>query len=331
MLKARIIGTGSYLPAKILSNQDLEKLVETSDEWIMTRTGMKERRIASELESTSFMGTEAAKKAMEAAGITSAEIDLILVATITPDYPFPNTASLIQANLEAPRAAAVDIQAACSGYVYGLSMAKAYVESGMYRHVLLVASEKLSSVTDYQDRSTCVLFGDGASACIVSDKGAGFSVDGVVLGADGTQKDILYMPGGGSSLPASIETVQERKHFIKMEGKETYKHAVRRMESAAMQCLEKVGCAEEDLSYLVPHQANMRIIEALAKRFKMPMEKVFLTIHKYGNTSASSCGIAFDELISERDLQEGEKVLLVAFGAGLTWGAAILTNHKRDI
>ncbi len=331
MLKARIIGTGSYLPAKILSNQDLEKLVETSDEWIMTRTGMKERRIASELESTSFMGTEAAKKAMEAAGVTSAEIDLILVATITPDYPFPNTASLIQANLEAPRAAAVDIQAACSGYIYGLSMAKAYVESGMYRHVLLVASEKLSSVTDYQDRSTCVLFGDGASACIVSDKGVGFSVDGVVLGADGTQKDILYMPGGGSSLPASIETVQERKHFIKMEGKETYKHAVRRMESAATQCLEKIGCTEENLSYLVPHQANMRIIEALAKRFQMPMDKVFLTIHKYGNTSASSCGIAFDELISERDLQEGEKVLLVAFGAGLTWGAAIVTKHKRDI
>ncbi|MEI8300808.1 MAG: beta-ketoacyl-ACP synthase III [Chlamydiota bacterium] len=331
MLRARIIGTGSYLPAKILSNQDLEKLVETSDDWITTRTGMKERRIASETESTSFMGTEAAKKAMEKAGITATEIDLILVATITPDYPFPNTASLIQANLEAAGAAAVDIQAACSGYVYGLSMAKAYVESGMYRHVLLIASEKLSSVTDYQDRSTCVLFGDGAAACIVSDQGAGFSIDGVVLGADGTQKDILYMPGGGSSLPASIETVQERKHFIKMEGKETYKHAVRRMESAAIQCLEKVGCVEEDLSYLIPHQANMRIIEALAKRFKMPMEKVFLTIHKYGNTSASSCGIAFDELILEKELHEGEKILLVAFGAGLTWGAVILTKHKRGV
>ena len=331
MLRARIIGTGSYLPAKILSNQDLEKLVETSDDWITTRTGMKERRIASETESTSFMGTEAAKKAMEKAGITARDIDLILVATITPDYPFPNTASLIQANLEAAGAAAVDIQAACSGYVYGLSMAKAYVESGMYRHVLLIASEKLSSVTDYQDRSTCVLFGDGAAACIVSDQGAGFSIDGVVLGADGTQKDILYMPGGGSSLPASIETVQERKHFIKMEGKETYKHAVRRMESAAIQCLEKVGCVEEDLSYLIPHQANMRIIEALAKRFKMPMEKVFLTIHKYGNTSASSCGIAFDELILDKELHEGEKILLVAFGAGLTWGAVILTKHKSGI
>jgi 3-oxoacyl-[acyl-carrier-protein] synthase-3 len=192
----------------------------------------------------------------------------------------------------------------------------------------MFASEKLSSFTDYQDRTTCVLFGDGAAACVVGAEGKGLSVDSIVLGADGTQKDLLYMPAGGARQPASLETVQGRQHFIKMEGKETYKHAVRRMESAAIQCLEKAGYLEEHISYLVPHQANMRIIEGLAKRFKVSMDKVFLTIHKYGNTSASSCGIALDELLQEKEIREGEHLLLVAFGAGLTWGASILTSIK---
>lgn len=330
MIRARIIGTGSYLPDKILTNSDLEKLVETSDEWITTRTGMKERRIASKEEPTSFMGLEAAKRALAKANLSSEEVDLILVATITPDYPFPSTACLIQAELKAIHAGALDIQAACSGYIYGLSIAKAYVEAGIYKNVLVIASEKLSSFTDYQDRSTCVLFGDGAAACIVSDKGDGFAIDSIVLGADGTQKDLLYMPGGGARQPASIESVESRQHFIKMEGKETYKHAVRRMESAAMQCLEKTGYLEEQISYLVPHQANMRIIEGLAKRFKISMDKVFITIHKYGNTSASSCGIALDELIHEKEIKEGEHLLLVAFGAGLTWGASIITSIKES-
>jgi len=325
MAKARITGTGSYLPKKVLSNLDLEKIVDTSDEWIVTRTGMKERRIASQEESTSHMGLEAAKAALAKANCVPSDIDLILVATITPDYPFPSTACLIQAALGADHAGALDIQAACSGYIYGLSLAKAYVESGMCRHVLVIASEKLSSFTDYQDRSTCVLFGDGATACVVSQEGKGLLIDSIVLGADGTQKDLLYMPAGGSSSPASQETVANRQHFIKMEGKETYKHAVRRMESAALQCLEKAGYSEEQISYLVPHQANMRIIEGLAKRFKISMEKVFITIHKYGNTSASSCGIALDELLEEKKVQKGDHVLLVAFGAGLTWASAVLT------
>jgi 3-oxoacyl-[acyl-carrier-protein] synthase-3 len=328
MIKARIIGTGSYLPKKVLTNQDLEKLVETSDEWITSRTGMKERRIASEEEPTSFMGLEAAKVALKRAQVSPEEIDFIIVATITPDYPFPSTACLIQAALQANHAGGIDIQAACSGYIYGLSLAKAYVEAGIYRHVLVIASEKLSSFTDYQDRTTCVLFGDGAAACVVGAEGKGLSVDSIVLGADGTQKDLLYMPAGGARQPASLETVQGRQHFIKMEGKETYKHAVRRMESAAIQCLEKAGYLEEHISYLVPHQANMRIIEGLAKRFKVSMDKVFLTIHKYGNTSASSCGIALDELLQEKEIREGEHLLLVAFGAGLTWGASILTSIK---
>lgn len=331
MVKARITGTGSYLPEKVLSNSDLEKLVETSDEWIVTRTGMKERRIASEDEPPSYMGLQAAKRALAKARLKPEEIDLILVATITPDYPFPSTACLIQAALEATNAGAMDIQAACSGYIYGISTAKAYVESGICRNVLVVASEKLSSFTDYEDRSTCVLFGDGAAACVVSHQGDGFFIDSIVLGADGTQKDVLYMPAGGSCSPASAETVATRQHFIKMEGKEIYKHAVRRMESAALQCLEKAGYSEEQISYLVPHQANMRIIEGLAKRFKISMEKVFITIHKYGNTSASSCGIALDELLIENRVHEGDHVLLVAFGAGLTWGGAILTSMKESV
>jgi 3-oxoacyl-[acyl-carrier-protein] synthase III len=330
MKRARIIGTGSYLPKKVLSNSDLEKLVDTSDEWIVTRTGMKERRIAEEKESTSHMGLEAAKQALAQSNLSAEDIDLIVVATITPDYPFPSTACLIQAGLQATNSGAMDIEAACSGYIYGLSVAKAYVESGLCRNVLVIASEKLSSVTDYQDRSTCVLFGDGAAACVVSAAGNGFALDSIVLGADGTQKDLLYMPAGGTCAPASIETVQSRQHFIKMEGKETYKHAVRRMESAALKCLEKAQYTQEQISYLIPHQANMRIIEGLAKRFDISMDKVFITIHKYGNTSASSCGIALDELITEKKIQVGEHLLLVAFGAGLTWGSAVLTLIKES-
>ena len=324
MLQAKIIGTGSYLPKKILSNADLEKIVETSDEWIFSRTGMKERRIATKEETTSFMGAQAAKKALSKAKIGPESIGLILVTTITPDYLFPSTACLIQAELGATHAAAMDIQAACSGYIYGLSIAKAYVESGLYENVLVVSSEKLSSFVDYKDRSTCVLFGDGAAAAVVSAKGVGLLIEEVVLGADGTQKDLLYLPAGGSTQPASIETVVGRLHFLKMEGKETYKHAVRRMEAAALACLEKVGCTQHEIAFLVPHQANTRIIDALAKRFELPDDKVFLTIHKYGNTSASSCGIALDELREEKKVHRDQRLLLVAFGAGLTWGATIL-------
>ena len=329
-MRARIIGTGSYLPNKILTNKDLEQLVQTSEEWITSRTGMKERRIANESETTSYMGGKAAIEALKEADVTPDQIGLIIVATITPNYIFPSTACLIQDQIGASHAAAIDIEAACSGFVYGLSMAKAYIESGIYDHVLVVASEKLSSFVDYEDRSTCVLFGDGAAACVVSSKGEGLLVEGIVLGADGSQKDLLFLPGGGSTHPASKETVEKKMHFIKMEGKETYKHAVRRMESAALACLEKVGCKESEISYLIPHQANMRIIEGLAKRFEIDMEKVFLTIHKYGNTSASSCGIALHELIKEKKLLAGERLLLVAFGAGLTWGASILQKIKGD-
>lgn len=330
LAKARIIGTGCYLPERILSNHDLEKMVETSDEWIVSRTGMKERRIARSDEFTSDMGYEAAKHAIEAANISSEEIDLILVATLTPDYVFPSTACLLQARLKAFNAAAVDIQAACTGYIYALSQAKAYIDSGLYNHVLIVASEKLSTIVNYKDRNTCVLFGDGAAACVVSNRGKGLMIRDVCLGADGELAELLILPAGGSRHPASSQTIADDLHYLQMGGKETYKHAVRRMEMASKQCLDRAGLAESEISWIVPHQANVRIIEGIAKRFGVLMERVYLTIHKYGNTSASSIGIALDELLRLKGVQQGENILLTAFGAGLTWGASILTWTNEE-
>jgi len=326
MKQAKIIGTGSYLPERVLSNADLEKMVDTTDEWIVSRTGMRERRIAGSEEYTSDMGLAAAKKAIEKAKIDANDIDLILVATLTPDYTFPSTACIIQAALGI-EAAAMDLQAACTGYIYCLSVAKAYVESGLYRNILIVAAEKLSSIVDYEDRGTCVLFGDGASACVVSSEGRGFVIREVVLGSDGGQTEILKMPAGGSRNPTSKETVATKQHFIKMEGREVFKHAVRRMESSSKECIEKAGLKEEDISWLVPHQANNRIIDAIAKRFQVPNERVFVTVEKYGNTSASSIGIALDELLEEKSIASGENILLTAFGAGLTWGSTVLTHE----
>lgn len=331
LLKARIIGTGSYLPKQVLSNEDLARMVDTSDEWIVSRTGMKERRLAKKDEFTSDMGYEAALQALEAARVSPEEIDLILFATLTPDYLFPSTACLIQSRLKAVNAGALDIQAACTGYVYGLSIAQAYIESGRYRTVLVVASEKLSSIVDYTDRTTCVLFGDGAAACVVSSKGAGLLLRDVCIGADGDLSELLILPAGGSRHPASVETVSNKMHYLRMGGKETYKHAVRRMEMASHQCLARVGMPESEISWIVPHQANIRIIEAIAKRFGVSMDRVYLTIEKYGNTSASSLGIALDELLRAQLLKEGNNVLLVAFGAGLTWGASILTATAEDL
>jgi len=323
--KAKIVALGSYLPEKVLSNRDLEKMVDTSDEWITTRTGMKERRIAEKSESTSDMGYQAALKALEASEIDPKEIDLILFATHTPDYFFPSTACILQGRLGATHAAALDVQAACTGFIYVLSMAKAYVETGQYKTVLVVAADKLSSIVDYTDRNTCVLFGDGASACIVQDAKEGFTIENVTLGADGDQCDLIKLPAGGSKYPPTQETVDQGLHYLQMEGKEVFKHAVRRMENAVKTCLEKTGLEQQGISWLVPHQANIRIIESLAKRFEVPKDRVFLTIHKYGNTSASSVGIAFDELVKEKDVKRGEHIVLFAFGAGLTWGAAAIT------
>lgn len=323
--QAKIIGTGSYLPEKILTNTELEKMVETSDEWIVTRTGMKERRIAKKDEYTSDMGVAAAKRAIEDAEIKADEIDFILVATLTPDYIFPSTACLIQNAIGAKNACGADIQAACTGYLYLLSMAKSLVESGAYKNVLIVAAEKLSSITDYKDRSTCILFGDGATASVISKEGKGLGIENIKLGADGEQADLIVIPAGGSRLPACKETVENRDHYIKMAGNEVFKHAVRRMEAACKECLNAVNLTEQEISWLIPHQANLRIIDAIAKRFEhLPNERIFKTVHKYGNTSASSVGIALDELLRSAPLQTGERILLTAFGAGLTWGAGVL-------
>lgn len=325
MVKAKIIGTGSYLPERILSNQDLEKMVETTDEWIVSRTGMKERRLAREDEYTSHMGVSAALAALEDASLSPDKIDFIIVATITPDFVFPSTACLIQQQIGAKRAAGMDIQAACTGYLYALSIAKSFVESGMYKNILIVAAEKLSSITNYKDRSTCVLFGDGAGACVVSSEGKGLSIECVKLGSDGEQAELLMLPAGGSRRPASMETVASGQHYIKMAGGEVFKHAVRRMESACKECIESAGSSEQEITYLIPHQANMRIIDAIAKRFEhLPPERIFKTVQKYGNTSASSVGIALDELCKVHAMQPQDQVLLTAFGGGLTWGAALL-------
>jgi 3-oxoacyl-[acyl-carrier-protein] synthase-3 len=325
MRKAKIIGTGCYLPDKVLTNGDLEKMVETSDEWIVSRTGIRERRVAGENEFTSDMGAVAGRLAIEDAGIGVDEVDFILVATLTPDYAFPSTACLIQHALGAKKASGADIQAACAGFLYLLLMAKSFVESGTYKNVLVIAAEKLSAITNYKDRSTCILFGDGASACVVSSEGKGLVIENVKVGADGEQAHLIIQPGGGCRKPASMATVEAGEHYITMAGNEVFKHAVRRMEAACKECLDEVGLKETEISWLIPHQANLRIIDAIAKRFEhLPSERIVRTVQKYGNTSASSVGIALDELLKSAPLKEGEKILLTAFGAGLTWGASVL-------
>lgn len=324
--KARIVGMGSFLPERILTNQHLEEMVETTDDWIVSRTGIKERRIAGTHEPPSLMGFYAAQKALQESSVSAADIDMVLVATMTPDYITPSTAAIIQAKLGASSAAALDIQAACTGFLYGLSIAKAYIEAGIYRNILLIASEKLSTIINYKDRNTCVLFGDGAAAAVISNQGKGFSLDAFCLGSDGEVAELLMIPAGGARQPSSIETVTQELHFLKMEGKEVFKHAVRRMGAAAKECLVKAGITEGEIDWLVPHQANIRIIEALAKSFNLPSERVYKTLHKYGNTSASSVAIALEELKSENQISKGEKLLLVGFGAGLTWAAAIITQ-----
>lgn len=328
--RARIIGLGSYLPKRILTNQELEQMVETSDEWIVSRTGMRERRIAANDEFTSDMGVQAAEQALAAAKIPAEKIEMIIVATMSPDYISPSTASLIQAKINANQSAAMDLQAACTGFIYALSMAKAFIEAGFYRYVLIIAAEKMSAFIDYKDRSTCVLFGDGAAAAVIASKGSGFSIDTTCLGSDGQLAELIKIPAGGSRHPASETTVKERLHFFKMAGSEVFKHAVRRMGAASRECLEKAGLEEKDLSWLVPHQANERIIDAIAKNFNIPHDKVYKTVHKYGNTSASSLGIALHELTMNHSFKNNEHLLLTAFGGGLTWGSAILTKIDEE-
>lgn len=330
ILRSKIIGMASYLPEKILSNTDLEKIVDTSDEWIFTRTGMRERRIAKEDEYASDMGLAAAKLALQNAKKTAEDLDLIVVATMTPDYPTPSTAGLIQSALGAQKAASFDIQAACSGYLYGLSVAKAFVESGTYKNVLLVATEKLSSIINYEDRNTCVLFGDGATAALISSEGEGLEILDITLGSDGEQVDLLMVPAGGCRKPTSEDSLSSREHFLTMNGREVFKHAVRRMEEAGRQCIEKAQLNIEDIDWVVTHQANVRIMDTIAKRMGLSDDKFHKTIEKYGNTSAASVGIALEELYHQKGIEPDQKVLTLAFGAGFNWGAAVLKRTKDN-
>jgi 3-oxoacyl-[acyl-carrier-protein] synthase-3 len=320
----KILSSGSYVPEKVLTNFDLEKMVETSDEWISTRTGIKERRIAAKDENTSDLAYKAALKAIEKAKISVDDIDLIILATISPDAPMPSTACYLQKKLKAFNAVAFDISAACSGFIYGVSIAKAFISSGMYKRILLVGVEELSRVTDWTDRNTCVLFGDGAGAMIFEASETENDIVSTYLGTDGTHTDILNIPAGGSAIPTTKETVEQRLHFVKMLGKEVFKVAVSKMALAVNKAQELVGLTDNDIDLYIPHQANIRIIEAVAKKAGVTKEKVYVNVHKYGNMSAATTIVALDEAYREGRIKKGNLVELVAFGAGLTWGACIL-------
>lgn len=320
----KILSTGSYVPEKILTNFDLEKMVETSDEWISTRTGIKERRIAAKDENTSDLAYKAAIKAIENAKISVDDIDLIVLATISPDAPMPATACYLQKKLKAFNAVAFDIAAACSGFIYGVSIAKAFISSGMYKRILLVGVEELSRVTDWTDRNTCVLFGDGAGAMIFEASETENDIVSTYLGTDGTHTDLLNIPAGGSAMPTTKETVEQRLNFVKMLGKEVFKVAVSKMALAVNKAQELVGLTDNDINLYIPHQANLRIIDAVAKKANITNEKVYINVHKYGNMSAATTIVALDEAYKEGRIKKGDLVELVAFGAGLTWGACIL-------
>jgi len=324
MIHARITGTGSYAPKKVITNHDLEKLVDTSDEWITERTGIKERRIAEKGQSTSDLAYEAAHKALKAAKLPAQELDLILVATTTPDMIMPNLGCMVQEKLGAKNAAAFDIYAACSGFIYGLSVADAFIKSEAYRNILLIGAESLSRFVDWEDRTTCVLFGDGAGAVVLQRHSGKRGVLSTHLHSDGTLGNLLNIPGGGALHPATHDTVRKRMHFIKMKGNETFKSAVRALESAAQEALEYNKVKPEEIDFLVPHQANLRIIQAMAQRLNMSMEKVVLTLPKYGNTSAASIPMALDEAVRDGRIKENHLLLFEAFGGGLTWASALV-------
>jgi len=319
-----ITGVGSYVPAKVLTNTDLEKMVDTSDEWITTRTGIKERRLAAQNEFTSDLAAQAAGRALQQAGLTAQQLDLIVVATITPDMPFPSTACLVQDKLGAHRAAAFDVQAACSGFIYGLEIAQQFIMSRTYDTVLVIGAEKLSSIVDWEDRNTCVLFGDGAGAAVLQNRPNAHGLLTAVMGADGQKADLLFMPGGGSRCPASAESVASRLHFLRMEGKETFKNAVQAMQTAAEEALRRCEIDISRIKCIIPHQANRRIIDAVVERLGARPEQLFVNLHRYGNTSAASVAIALDEAVASGRIHRGDLILLVVFGAGLTWGAAVI-------
>jgi 3-oxoacyl-[acyl-carrier-protein] synthase-3 len=320
-----IAGTGSYLPERILTNAELAAAVDTSDEWIVSRTGIRERRIAAEGEFTSHMATHAARRALEQAGLAAEDIELIIVATITPDTPTPATACYVQQMLGANRAVAFDISAACSGFLYAMKISKRLISDGAFKNALIIGAEKLSTVTNWQDRTTCVLFGDGAGAAVLRAAGP---EEGAILatemGTDGNLTHLLNIPGGGSACPITNSNVGDQLFTLTMMGKEVFKHAVNRMKEAAEKVIERSGLQAEDIACVIPHQANLRIIDAIADRLAVPNERVFVNLDKYGNTSAAAVAIALDEANRSGAFKRGEHIVLVVFGAGLTWAAAAI-------
>ena len=319
-----ILSVGAYVPERVLTNADLEKMVDTSDEWITSRTGIKSRRIAAETEYTSDLATKAAQRAMDRAGIKAEEIDLIIVATITPDMSFPATACLVQHKLGAKKAAAFDVEAACSGFIYAMEIGQQFIMSRTYNTVLVIGAEKLSTIVDWKDRNTCVLFGDGAGAAILQNRPNAHGLLTACMGAEGDKAELLCMPGGGSRCPASIKSVSSGLHFLRMDGKETFKSAVTAMYTAGREALRRCELDISQIKRVIPHQANRRIIDAVGERLGATPEQVFVNVDKYGNTSAASVAIALDEAVETGHIERGDLILLVVFGAGLTWAAAVI-------
>jgi 3-oxoacyl-[acyl-carrier-protein] synthase-3 len=319
-----IVGTGSYLPERVLTNADLMKIVDTSDEWITTRTGIKERRVAAEGEQTSDLATKAALRALEQAKIAPADVDLILVATATPDMVFPATACFVQKKIGATKAACLDISAACAGFLFGIEIAQQFITSQTHDVVLVIGAERLTSITNWTDRNTCVLFGDGAGAAVLRHRGSTHGVVSTHIGSDGNFSDILFMPGGGSRTPITAENAHMNLATIHMTGKEVYKQAVIAMISAARKALDRAGLTIEDIACVIPHQANLRIIEGIADRLKIPIERFYVNLDKYGNTSAAAVAIALDEANRSGRIKPGDFILMIVFGGGLTWASTVI-------
>jgi 3-oxoacyl-[acyl-carrier-protein] synthase III len=324
MYRTRIIATGSYVPERVLTNFELEKMVDTSDDWIRSRTGIGERRISAESEATSDLGAAAAKEAIKKAGLKPEQIDLILVATITPDMFFPSTACFIQDKIGAKNSAGFDIMAACSGFLYGLSIADSYIRTGAFKNILLLGAETLTKVTDWKDRNTCVLFGDAAGAVLLRGEQGESGILSTHLYSDGSFWGLLNLPGGGSRNPTTENTVRQGLHFIKMNGNETFKVAVRSMEQACRDALSSNGLDASQINLFIPHQANYRIIQAVASRLAFPLEKVYLNLEAYGNTSAASIPLALDQAVASGRVKANDLILLSSFGGGMTWASAVI-------
>lgn len=324
MRSVGVIGLGSHVPERVLTNMDLEKMVETNDEWIVSRTGIRERRIVAEGEASSDLSVQAAKQALKHSGISADQLDLIIVATVTPDMSFPSTACLVQDQIGATKAATFDLSAACTGFIYGISTAAQFIATGVYQYALVIGVDCLSRIVNWEDRNTCILFGDGAGAAVLGPVEKGSGLLAFDLGGDGSGAGLLKVEAGGSRLPASEETVQEKKHTISMKGREVFKFAVKVIGASTEKVLDQADLSKEDIDHFVPHQANIRIIESAMKRFGLPPEKVVVNLERYGNMSSASIPVALHEAYEQGRFQAGDTVVLCGFGGGLTWGSAVI-------